>query len=152
MTGGVTPRGLVPAVALALAVAARAPLAAQVDGTLAVGDSVRDSLTAQSRRLPAERTYAREWGFRGAAGETVTIDVASDAFDAYVFLLGPGFDATPPQDDDSGGRCNARLAVRLPQSGDYIIVVTSTDQDAIGPFTLGLRAGVRPPGLAPCRR
>ncbi|GEM_PF-2151468 len=147
-----TPRGLVPAVALALAVAARAPLAAQVDGTLAVGDSVRDSLTAQSRRLPAERTYAREWGFRGAAGETVTIDVASDAFDAYVFLLGPGFDATPPQDDDSGGRCNARLAVRLPQSGDYIIVVTSTDQDAIGPFTLGLRAGVRPPGLAPCRR
>src|SRR5438445_4889364 len=28
------------------------------------------------------------------------------------FLLGPGLETAKPQDDDSGGRCNARLTVR----------------------------------------
>src|SRR6266581_2357807 len=92
-------------------------------GTLALGDTVRDSLTRRDVLLAAESTYAQEWRLAGRAGETVTIDLASEAFDAYAFLLGPGFDATSPQDDDSGGRCNARLSVRLPRTGEYFVVV-----------------------------
>ena len=121
-------------------------------GTIAVGDTLRDSLTRADVVLPAESTYAQQWRLAGRAGATVTIDLTSSAFDAYVFLLGPGFDAAPPQDDDSGGHCNARLTVRLPRTADYTIVVTSREHLAIGAFTLSVTAGPQPASLAPCTR
>lgn len=121
-------------------------------GPIAVGATVRDSLARGDVFLPGESAYAQEWRFLGRAGATVTIDVVSDAFDAYVFLLGPGLSGVPPQDDDSGGHCNARLTVRLPRTGDYFIVVTSTDKLAVGRFTLTLTAGAKPVSLMPCPR
>jgi len=121
-------------------------------GSIAPGDTVRDSLTRRDPLLPAESTYAQQWRLAGRAGQTVTIDIAADAFDAYAFLLGPGFERSAPQDDDSGGRCNARLTVRLPQTGDYFIVVTSSERRATGPFTLTVAAGPKPVSLAPCTR
>ena len=121
-------------------------------GTIAVGDTVRDSLTRRDPVLPAESTYAQEWRLRGRAGETVTIDLASSAFDAYVFLLGPAAGTAPPQDDDSGGRCNARLTVRFPAPGDYVIVATSRERRATGAFTLTVTAGPKPAALASCTR
>ena len=121
-------------------------------GSIAAGDTVRDSLTRRDPLLPAESTYAQQWRLPGRAGQTVTIDIAADAFDAYAFLLGPGFERSAPQDDDSGGRCNARLTVRLPQTGDYFIVVTSRERRATGPFTLSVTAGPKPVSLAPCTR
>ena len=123
-----------------------------VRGTIAPGDTVRDSLTRRDVLLRTENTYALEWRLAGRAGTTVTIDLASDAFDAYVFLLGPGLEKTAPQDDDSGGRCNARLTVRFPKTGDYFIVVTTSDRLATGPFVLTVTSGSRPVSLAPCTR
>jgi hypothetical protein len=121
-------------------------------GTLALGDTVRDSLTRRDVLLAAESTYAQEWRLAGHAGETVTIDLASGAFDAYAFLLGPGFEGASPQDDDSGGRCNARLTVRLPRSAEYFVVVTSRERLATGAFALSVVAGPKPASLAPCTR
>jgi hypothetical protein len=139
------------AVLLALATSPSA-LAAQGHRTIAVGDTVRDSLTRRDPLLPAESTYAEQWRLAGRAGETVTIDLAATAFDAYAFVLGPGFEAAAPQDDDSGGRCNARVRVRLPRTGDYFIVVTSSERFATGAFTLTVVAGLRPISLTPCTR
>ncbi len=127
-------------------------LAAQGKRTIAVGDTVRDSLTRHDALLPAESTYAQQWRLAGTAGKTVTIDVVADAFDAYAFLLGPGLETTKPQDDDSGGRCNARLTIRLPQTGDYFIVVTSSERFATGAYTLSVVPGTKPRSLAPCNR
>lgn len=121
-------------------------------GTVAVGETVHDSLTRRDVVLPAESTYAQQWRLRGRAGQTVTIDLASLAFDAYAFLLGPGFEGAPPQDDDSGGHCNARISVRLPRTADYVIVVTSREPFATGRFTLSVTAGPKRPALAPCTR
>src|SRR2546429_9327597 len=104
-------------------------------GTIAGGDTGRASLTPHDLVLPAESTYAQQWRLRGRAGQTVTIDLASSAFDAYLFLLGPNAGAKPPQDDDSGGRCNARLTVRPAAPGDYLIAATSSDGRAARPFT-----------------
>jgi len=121
-------------------------------GTIAVGDTVRDSLTRHDLVLPAESTYAQQWQLRGRAGETVTIDLASSAFDAYLFLLGPNGSPKPQQDDDSGGHCNARLTIRFPAPGDYLIVATSSERRATGAFTLTVTAGPKPAALAPCTR
>ena len=126
--------------------------AAQRNRTIAVGDTVRDSLSRRDTRLPAESTYAQQWRLAGRAGQTVTIDLAATAFDAYAFLVGPGFETAAPQDDDSGGQCNARLTVRLPRTGDYFIVVTSSERFATGAFMLTVVAGRKPRSLAPCDR
>jgi hypothetical protein len=135
---------------IALLALSPSALAAQGKRTIAVGDTVRDSLTRHDALLPAESTYAQQWRLAGTAGKTVTIDVAAGAFDAYAFLLGPGYEAATPQDDDSGGRCNARLTVRLPRTGDYFIVVTSSERFATGAFTLSVVPGTKPRSLAPC--
>jgi len=143
------PWRLVVLVALATSPAV---LAAQGNRTIAVGDTVRDSLTRRDAILPTESTYAQQWRLAGRAGQTVTIDLKADACDAYAFLLGPGFEGAAPQDDDSGGRCNARLTARLPRAGDYFIVVTSSERFATGAFTLTVVAGPRPRSLTPCDR
>src|SRR2546427_11096433 len=143
------PRKLVPLLALAMSPSV---LAAQGKRTIALGDTVRDSLTRRDALLPAESTYAQQWRLAGRAGQTIPIDFASSAFDAYAFLLGPGFEAAAPQDDDSGGHCNARLTVRLPRTGDYFIVVTSSERLATGAFTLTVVPGSKPGSLAPCDR
>jgi hypothetical protein len=139
-------------VALSAQAWAREPAVRRPRGTIAVGATARDTLRRGDLLLPAESSYAQEWKLPGVAGETVTIDLASDAFDAYAFLFGPGFPAALPQDDDSGGKCNARLTVRLPQSGDYYIVVTSRDKFATGPFTLSVAPGSKPTSLVRCNR
>ncbi len=120
-------------------------------GAIAVGATIHDSLGRRDVLLTAESTYAQQWRLAGATGQIVTIDLASEAFDAFVFLLGPGLDK-PLQDDDSGGRCNARLTVRLPRTGDYTIVVTSTEKFATGRFALTVTAGAKPKSLSPCPR
>jgi hypothetical protein len=121
-------------------------------GTITVGETVRDSLGRRDLLLAADSTYAQQWRLAGHAGETVTIDLVSDAFDAYAFLLGPGLEGDPPQDDDSGGSCNARLTVRLPRTGDYYVVVTTSDKLATGAFALTVTAGAKPTSLTPCTR
>src|SRR2546425_11846443 len=69
-------------------------------GTIAVGQTVRDSLTRRDPLLPADSTYAQQWRLGATrAGETLTIHLESDVFDAYAFLLRPGLDRAPPQDD-----------------------------------------------------
>src|SRR5437764_270167 len=118
----------------------------------AVRATVRASLARREAGLPGVSTYGQEWRLAGRAGQTVTIDVAAAAVDAYAFLLGPGFEGAAPQDDDSGGHCNAGLSVRLPRTGDYFIVVTSSERFATGAFTLSVVAGSRPRSLAPCDR
>src|SRR3989442_527358 len=116
-----------------------------------VGATIHDSPARRDVLLTAESTYAQEWRLAGTTGQIVTIDLASEAFDAFVFLLGPGLEK-PLQDDDSGGRCNARLTVRLPRTGDYTIVVTSSEKFATGRFALAVAAGAKPKSLSPCPR
>ena len=62
--------------------------------------------------------------YEGEAGAAVSIAVDSDDFDSMVYLNNPD-GSNLGQDDDSGGDGNARLDVRLPQSGTYTISVVS---------------------------
>jgi len=80
--------------------------------------------------------------FAGEQGVPLSIDVISEDFDAYVFLIGPGYEDAMI-DDDSGGACNARLTVFLPGTGTYRVVVGSLGAEG-GDFTLRLDAREHP--------
>jgi hypothetical protein len=118
-----------------------------------IGQSVQGQLTRNDVLLKSDSTYAQAWTIHGRQGQTVTIDLESEAFDAYLFVRGPGITGGRDyQDDDSGGNCNARLTVTFPQTGDYELVVNTQGKYATGAFTLSVTSGSKPKSLARCSR
>jgi tetratricopeptide (TPR) repeat protein len=91
-------------------------------------------LTTDDELLP-DGTYGQIQTFEGLAGQTVTIDLLSDDFDAYLLLLDPR-DQLVVQDDDGGEGTNARLSLPLTVSGLYQIVVNTALAGEIGQYTL----------------
>jgi len=118
-----------------------------------VGQNMQGQLTRNDVLLKSDSTYAQAWTIHGRQGQTVTIDLESDAFDAYLFVRGPGISGGRDyQDDDSGGNCNARLTVTFPETGDYELVVNTQGKYATGAFSISVTSGSKPKSLARCSR
>ena len=121
--------------------------------SIEVGQTQQGRLSTGDVLLSHDSTYAQAWTIQGRAGQTVTIDLESDDFDAYLFLRGPGISGGRDfQDDDSGGSCNARLTATFPQEGEYEIVVNTQDHYKTGAFTLSVTSGSKPKSVARCSR
>jgi predicted dehydrogenase len=125
---------------------------ARTQGTMAIGQTVQGRLTTTDYLRSADTTYAQWWLLQGKAGQQVTIDLESDDFDAFIFLFGAGLSDDGSQDDESGGNCNARLTVMLPQDGEYRILVNTRNKYETGAYTLSVTAGAKPKSLQRCRR
>ncbi|OLC08665.1 MAG: hypothetical protein AUH42_00855 [Gemmatimonadetes bacterium 13_1_40CM_70_11] len=118
-----------------------------------VGQSMQGQLTRNDVLLKSDSTYAQAWTIHGRQGQTVTVDLESDGFDAYLFVRGPGISGGRDyQDDDSGGNCNARLTVTFPETGDYELVVNTQGKYATGAFSISVTSGSKPKSLARCSR
>ncbi|HXM39306.1 MAG TPA: hypothetical protein VN908_11690 [Gemmatimonadales bacterium] len=121
--------------------------------SISIGQTQQGTLTRSDVLLSSDSTYAQAWDIQGRTGQTVTIDLESDAFDSYLFLRGPGVSGGRDfQDDDSGGNCNARLTATFPQNGAYEIVVNTAGKYATGAFTLSVTSGSKPKSVARCSR
>ena len=121
--------------------------------SISVGETEQGTLTRNDVLLTSDSTYAQAWSIQGRTGQTITIDLESDAFDSYLFLRGPGITGGRDfQDDDSGGNCHSRLTATFPQSGEYEIVVNTADHYATGAFTLSVTTGSKPKSVARCTR
>lgn len=94
---------------------------------------VEGSLSAADYASP-NGAYLEAWSLTGETGQTVTIDLISDAFDAVLYVTGPGL-AETLYDDDSGGACHARITLTLLEPGAFHVVASSTSADA-GTFRL----------------
>ena len=120
---------------------------------ITIGQTQQGSLTRSDVLLTSDSTYAQAWTIQAQAGQTVTIDLESDEFDAYLFLRGPGISGGRDyQDDDGGGSCNARLTATFPQGGEYEIVVNTAGKYATGQFSLSVTTGSKPKSVARCSR
>src|SRR3989454_9840412 len=121
--------------------------------SITVGQTQQGRLTRNDVLLEHDTTYAQPWTIQGRPGQTIPIDLESDAFDSSLFLRGPGISGGRDfQDDDSGGNCHARLTAPFPQSGEYEIVVNTADHYATGAFTLSVTSGSKPKSVARCSR
>jgi hypothetical protein len=146
-------------IALSAAVIA-SPLHAQVEGgsiltllpvdgrTLTLDEEASGALSIADVRGPDDSPM-EAWAIEGEAGERVTIDLRAAEFDAYLYLIGPGFRDTQFDDDGAGG-CDARLEVTFLEDGTYTVVASSrtsgmgtytllatTDPEPAVPFTCG---------------
>lgn len=104
----------------------------RVEQTIAIGGELQGQLTESDYLAEGKRVKA--FAFEGAQGAPVTIDLISDDFDSYLYLLGPeGIELET--DDDSGGACHARISTFLPSGGRYTVIAASLS-GAVGGFTL----------------
>jgi hypothetical protein len=99
-----------------------------------MGEEVRGALSA-SDFVTASQNYVEAWPLEGEPGQEVWIDLISDDFDGYLYLVGPGL-AEPLTDDDSGGACNARLNFTFLDRGVFRVVASSTSWRQPGTYEL----------------
>jgi hypothetical protein len=114
---------------------------------LAVGTEVTGELS------PSDPIYAgspaQAWALEGRAGQSVTIDLLSDAFDAYLFVSGPGLGRSL-SDDDGAGRCDSRIRLSLPEDGTYRVVASTLGSTGAGPYRLVTSQEPRARSEEPC--
>jgi hypothetical protein len=79
------------------------------------------------------------WGFEAARGQRVLIDLESDDFDTYLYVVGPGIEG-PLSDDDGGDGTDSQLSVTFPESGTYRIFTSAYASDGSGSYTLAIAA------------
>ena len=106
----------------------------RADRVLWAGDQAQGALTTRDAVALEGGQFLDVFYFYGVAGDVVTIDLTSEAFDPFLILE----DATGErmaEDDDGGDGWSARLVVEVPMTGDYSIGVTSFER-AVGSYRL----------------
>ena len=106
---------------------------------IAIGQTVTGALSAGDCQL-TDGSYADRWLLTVNAASGVRIDLASDAFDAFLAVTTPN-GTVIALDDDSGGNLNARLDLTL-APGSYVVWANSVDPGETGPYTLSVRSTV----------
>lgn len=114
--------------------------------TVEVGSEIEGALSDADYRTTSGM-LVQAFTLAGGAGDPITVDLMSDDFDAYLYLVGPGYDE-PLSDDDSGGACHARLTLFLPEDGPYRVVVGSWQSP--GSYTLRVDSRAYPPAPGDC--
>ncbi len=104
------------------------------EGELTVGAEVWGALSAADVRAPDD-SYVEAWALEGRAGESVTVDMITDEFDSYLYVVGPGLGETL-SDDDSGGACHARITFTFLENGTFHVIASSTASQQTGPYVL----------------
>lgn len=112
-------------------------------GTLRVGSEQAGTLSAADH-ISTTDTYLDAWELSGPVGSSVTVDLRSDDFDAYLYVVGPGIGETL-FDDDSAGACHARIQFTILENGPYRVVASSMSPRATGTYTLTAHDVAPPP-------
>jgi hypothetical protein len=87
-------------------------------------------------------SFCKTYTYKMTGGKTYQIDLKSRAFNAFLRLENP--DGMQVADDDnSGGKLDARIVYRAPKTGDYTIYATSFDAGQ-GKFTLTVKELIIP--------
>jgi hypothetical protein len=106
---------------------------------LRVGETVNGTLSTSDAMLP-DGSHFQPYRFHSAAGERVIITLASDDFDAYLFVGrwdGDEFEVLAADDDGAGGT-DARIWWLPPVAGEYLIRAGSLLAGETGGYSVSL--------------
>ncbi len=113
---------------------------------ISLGDSVSGELTAEDG-VNGAGLKADVYRLTGVAGQRIRVEMASDAFDAYLQLSDAEGASLAEDDDGAGEGTNSRLTYTLPADGDYLIEARAFSDGSTGAYTLSVSE--TPPERAP---
>jgi hypothetical protein len=99
--------------------------------TLTVGTEFSGALTDMDEEGP-DGSWVQAWDLGLFGAPSVTVDLLSDAFDAFLFVLTPDGDVL--SDDDGAGACDSRVTISSPDDGRYRVVVNTTLPGQVGRY------------------
>ena len=112
-----------------------------VQGQIHPGETIEADLTTADPTVGSDSTHFQRWILSLDRGQTVTIDLRSDAFDAYLLVTtGRGDKLT--ENDDGGGGCHARLVYTATDSRPVRVLV-NTNGPGTGRYVLKVTAGAQ---------
>ena len=96
----------------------------------------RGSLEEGDRIIDEDGSFYDFYPIEGKQGETYTIYLESDEFDAFVALVDSNGNTIEENDDISQEDSNSRIRVTLPEDGKYNVIVNTYDEDGSGEYIL----------------
>ncbi len=81
--------------------------------------------------------YYDSYSFNGSAGEQIVIDLRSSEFDPYLMLITPAEEQFE-NDDHEGDASRSMIAMSLPESGQYEIIITTYKPGESGSYDLSI--------------
>jgi len=102
--------------------------------TLTVGRTTSGELASGDQTLESGE-YQDTYFFDGSAGQSVSVELTSNAFDTYVALQTPDGDIIE-NDDFEGSTSRSVVELNLTQTGRYRVVATSYAADEAGEYRL----------------
>ncbi len=98
----------------------------------------RGELTDADPRVPDDNSPYDSYQVSVAEGHTLVASLSSDAFDTYLWLIGP--DGTSlVQDDDGGDGTNSAIRYAAPVGGTYTLRANAYDGSGRGAYVLDVR-------------
>ena len=103
-----------------------------------VDDTFSGELTDDDSTVEQDQSKYDEYAFEAGERWTITVDMQSEEFDSYLWLLGPTDDGVRSlvQDDDSGEHLNARLSWETRHAGRYIVRANGATSSDRGAYTV----------------
>ncbi|MBX2865577.1 MAG: PPC domain-containing protein, partial [Leptolyngbyaceae cyanobacterium MAG.088] len=92
-------------------------------------------LNNQDDRLTDNSLYD-EYSFSGQQGQTVTISLNSQEFDAYLLLIDNQGNKIAENDDSAQNNSNSTIQIELPYTGQYKVIVNAYDQRGQGSYQM----------------
>jgi len=97
------------------------------------------TLDQNSPVLESDGSAYQTYDFQGRAGQSISIDLTSGAFDTYLILLNSSGEKIDENDDISNQSSNSSLTLTLPYTGAYRVVVNAQDRSGKGGYLLTVR-------------
>ncbi len=89
--------------------------------------------------IAPDNTLFDRYTFNGRAGQTVTISLQSQEFDTYLAILDGSGEVIAENDDADANTTNSQLALTLPATGTYTVIVNGYSTADRGSYRLVVR-------------
>ena len=114
-------------------------------GTLSCPNASTNGSLASTDCQLNDDSYADTFHFSGTAGQVVTINMTSTAFDTFLILRGPSGNVAT-FDDDGGTGLNSLIVFTLNATGTWAVVANSVQPNIFGAYSLTMSCTGTTPG------
>lgn len=102
---------------------------------------ITGNISRESNILSSDNSFYNIHSFEGRQGQRVEIEMSSQQFVPYLFLLNPDSEVLTQTDTAPTNNRTIRLSAVLPRNGTYLILANTSTQGETGSYSIRASAG-----------